>query len=867
MAVHNLPQHAAPFVGRSVEITEISDRLNDPACRLLTLVGPGGIGKTRLALEIAHRVTAHFADGIYFVPLQPLEDANTIVTAIIEALPLQLTDNDDPHKRLLDYLSRKNLLLVLDNFEHLLNGVDIMIDILNATSQVQLLITSRERLNLRAEHVWPMTGLDIPTDIDDAPNAYSAIQLFTERARRVQPHFSLETQKGNVIRICRLVEGLPLALELAAAWTRVLDCKAIADEVQRSIDILISNQRDLPERHQSIRAVFDHSWRLLTKEERAVLPRLAVFRGGFTLEAAQNVAGASLQILASLVDKSLVQLNSNGRYDLHELLRQYADEELEATGESKNTRDTQSAYYAAFINERVDDLKGRRQIEAVTEINADFENVRTVWVWAAGQRLENIIEQMVDGLWIYCKIRYREAGNITLFRYAEKHFAPNPGEAPRRLWGRLLIRSVVPKGAQRQIEIALDLARSFNDAAEIAFCLGRNGYAAYADREYDKAIKLFEQSLEIYQQLEDHYNTAAVLYDRYVYDHQAAWDYKKNYFDKMLHLRREIGDHWGMGWSLPLGAIHEGRLGNFAEAERLWRERIALGEEWGNVILVAQSQSFISHQVYFTQGNFSQARIAAEEAITLGAKLGETDAVGWGTATLGLLANMNEDYSEGKRLCEQSARVAEFADIEKLAAWGLAVASCGLGDYDAARAHLAIAFNFLTDILGIIGEIAILPAAAIICAHQGHPSYAVELLALALTHPVGATGWMKKWPLLDRLGSDLERTLGSEAFTAAWERGQQRNLSDVITELHEAYFSQSQPSYKHANQSPLDLLSARELEVLALIADGLTNREIADRLFIGVSTVKKHIQHIYTKLDTKNRTSAVLRARELQLLP
>ena len=337
MSLHNLPAQPTSFVGRQRELAELTALVADPTCRVLTLVGPGGIGKTRLAMEVASRMMTHFADGVYFVPLQPLRSADNLVTAIVDALPLQLSGNDDPRQRLLHYLNGKHLILILDNFEHLLDGVGLVTDIFAAASHVNLLVTSRERLNLQAEQVWPVHGLDVPKDAADTADTHSAVQLFMERARQVQPDFTLDDEQNAVIRICQLVEGLPLALEMAAGWVRAMSCAAIADMIQRNIDILTTEQRDLPERHQSMRAVFDHSWNLLTPEEQTVFPRLAVFRGGFSAEAAQEVTGASLQTLATLIDKSLVKLDASGRYDLHELVRQYASEQLDAAGETAAT--------------------------------------------------------------------------------------------------------------------------------------------------------------------------------------------------------------------------------------------------------------------------------------------------------------------------------------------------------------------------------------------------------------------------------------------------------------------------------------------------------------------------------------------------
>ena len=271
---------------------------------MLTLVGPGGIGKTRLAVEVASQHLDYFEDGVYFVPLQAFEKVETIETAILDALPTQVTNHDAPRRQLLDYLRDKHLLL--DNFEHLLDGVDILTDILAVAEQVKLLVTSRERLNLRAEQVWPLQGLDLPEDTPGSLKLSSAVELFVDRARRVQPDFLLEQQLDGIAAICRTVDGIPLALELAARWVHVMICETIAGQIKHNIDMLVSRQRDLPHRHQSIRAVFDQSWDLLSEAERAAFSRLSVFRGGFTAEAAQAVAGASLRTLASLIDKSLV---------------------------------------------------------------------------------------------------------------------------------------------------------------------------------------------------------------------------------------------------------------------------------------------------------------------------------------------------------------------------------------------------------------------------------------------------------------------------------------------------------------------------------------------------------------------------------
>ncbi|MBK8025071.1 MAG: hypothetical protein IPK19_27610 [Chloroflexi bacterium] len=739
-----------------------------------------------------------------------------------------------------------------------------MTDILAASTRVKLMVTSRQRLNLYAEQVWPLAGLELPEDVSDG-HTPSAVQLFDERARRSEPGFQLQKKLSAVVEICRAVDGIPLALELAASWVHILPVETIAAEIRRNLDILASRHRDLPARHQSMRAVFDHSWKLLGEDERAVFRALSVFRGGFTAEAAWLVAGASLHTLASLVDKSLLKLNADGRYDLHELLRQYGEEDLEVSGVASSVHEAHCATYAAFVFERVENLKGPRQLEAISEFNADFENVHAAWMWAADHQQETLIEQMIDGVWIYCVRQHRQEV-YSLCRYAEKKFAGKPGAAAERLWGRLLIRCANTVVLQK-LESALEIARRSNDLAELAFCLYRGSHTVYDNREYDRAVELADQSLALYLQLGDQWSAAELFLIRAVADNGSDWNTIRFYGEESLRLRRAIGDRIGIGWSLAHSALHAGRTGDFAEAERLWLERSAIGRETGNQALVVSGLAAISHRVYFFQGQFEQARAAAEEVIRLGIRIDLPASIGWSLATLGLIACMDEEYEESIRLYQAAAAADTFRGIKMLTAWGMAMVECGRGDYRAARTHLSEASKYLITILGPVGIIGGLPILAICAARQGHPERAVERLALAFTHPVGASGWMQKWPLLSRLLAELEETLGSEAFLEAWERGRQLSLDAVTAELEAQRFGGDDSAPRQANRSRAEPLSDRELEVLALVADGLTNREIADRLFIGVSTVKKHIQHIYAKLDAKTRTGAVMRARDLHLIP
>ncbi len=354
---HNLPTQPTSFIGRGPEVAKIIELLADPDCRLLTLVGTGGIGKTRLAIGAATKMVDAFAYGVYFVPLQSIQSTDFLISAVADAIKLPLSGQQDPQIQLFNHLDNKEMLLVLDNFEQLLDkgGAQLLVNILKAGSSVKLLVTSREVLNLQEEWLYPIHGLPVPDNVQTQnPEIYGAVQLFVERARQVQRDFSLADESEQVIRICQLVEGMPLAIELAASWTKVLSCANIAAEIQRNINFLSTSLRDVPERHRSMEAVCEQSWQLLPAEERRVFKRMSVFRGGFRREAAQAVAGASLSGLLRLVDKSLLRREASGRYAIHELLRQYAEEQLAQTSseEIANTRELHCTYYMAFLADR-----------------------------------------------------------------------------------------------------------------------------------------------------------------------------------------------------------------------------------------------------------------------------------------------------------------------------------------------------------------------------------------------------------------------------------------------------------------------------------------------------------------------------------
>src|SRR5947209_2107072 len=380
----NLPAPRTSFVGRASELDEIDRLLEDPDCRLLTLVGPGGAGKTRLALEAAARRIGRYPHGVHFVPLVSVASPELLAPAVAESIQFAV---DGAHsgfpaqEQLLDYLGERSTLLVLDNFEHLVDGTDLLGEIIERAPKVELLTTSRERLSLQSEWVIDVHGLGL---MDNGNGSSGALRLFTERATRIEPGFSLDDQRAEAHRICTMVEGLPLGIELAASWVSVLSCAEIAAEIEQNIDFLATSMRDVPERHRSLRAAFDQSWRLLSGAQQDVLARLSVFRGDFDRAAAAAIAGADVRLLSELVSKSLVRRSDFGRYELHELLRQYAAEKLavEIPDAVAAIRERHARHYLGMLDERREALVGKGVVPARDELRRELGNLRVAAEWA-----------------------------------------------------------------------------------------------------------------------------------------------------------------------------------------------------------------------------------------------------------------------------------------------------------------------------------------------------------------------------------------------------------------------------------------------------------------------------------------------------
>ena len=624
---HNLPKQISPFIGRESELAHLTKLLADADNRLVTLLGPGGTGKTRLVLEFARTQMPDFKNGVTFVPLAPLNSAKTILPAVVEAVGIQFVENMEPLAQLINYFQDKQTLLVLDNFEHLLDGAHLVGAILRAAPNIKVLATSREKLNLREEILFRIEGMDFPdgvkqTSLENAAQC-SAIRLFAQAAKRARPGFELETKDmGDIIRICQLVRGLPLGILLAAAWVEMFSPQEILQEVRRNLDFLESEMSDIPERHRSIRAVFDSSWHQLTESQRQVFMKLSLFRGGFRRESAQTIAGANLPTLIKLVSKSLLYRDpATGRYEIHELLRQYAAEKLDASGGLESIRHAYVAYFAKFMAGRLMDMFGPRQTIALNEIESEFENVRQAWRYAVEHKDYKVIDQAAESLFVFCDMRSREYEGVALFEFAREQLASSPGEELHPTWGRLLLpwydlmlqsngRFQNDQQIKSQTENILDAAQKQNDSLGRAYGLIMLGHFT----KPDEAIKLYEQALEIVPRLDDSFWVRIRIgfcYQKLGKHHQAIKAFRQSYTRGLANNESER-----MGWTLHNIGETEILLGNYDSALTHFQEAIPHFRQVGTLLGIISTKIKISF-IMLWNGNFAEAQALLEAVQTM----------------------------------------------------------------------------------------------------------------------------------------------------------------------------------------------------------------------------------------------------------
>lgn len=715
------PPIGATLIGREGELNVLRVIFVAEQARLVTLLGAGGMGKTQLALATAHLLAPTFAHGAAFVPLAPLLSAHQLPGAVAAALGLALQGARDTQEQLLAYLHDKELLLVLDNVEHLLgeeqgDATRWVRELLRLPS-LRLLITSRERLRLSGERVFELGGLTLP-QTTAAPEQSDAVLLFLERAAQVDASFVLNAgNQAAISHICRLVDGMPLAIELAATWVRMLSCAEIAEELQRSIDFLVLADRDMPQRHHSMRAVLDHSWALLTAEEQRVLAELSVFRGGWGRDAARTVAGVTLPVLAALIDKSLVQrtepASGQARYDLHELTRQYAAQQLAASAQERAVQERHAAFYARLVADDGLAGAGPRQMAVLAQIEQEFDNIRCAWSFVLETGLYGVALQMIQGVGeaLFWRSRYHEG--VALFQAAAQCLAtvhpPRSTDERSAADFTYLACQIETWVAEFYIQIGqLPQGEAlFDDLLARLERLATTGYPVLPGKlmllseyalylfvtvnNYEKALVLQQEAVQLARQLgNDHYLAKNLVRLSQIYHFTGNYGAAVALVEEAIAIGQRTGDQLVLIGALERLALVQTYQGRFDAAETHFRTALAAAEATRQPAKTSSVLTNLGVALAFS-GRFQAGHTAWTRALVLSQAVSDHNYIVHDTILLGFAALHLGHYAEASARSQEGIASAERLGYVRDGALGYVL----LGSAHLAQGRLAEAYATL----------------------------------------------------------------------------------------------------------------------------------------------------------------------------
>ncbi|MBI1299191.1 tetratricopeptide repeat protein [bacterium] len=739
----SLPPPLPHFVGRDEEMATLAAQLRDPNCRLVTVLGAGGMGKTRLVVETVRQLMARqpgqFLHGVYFVPLADVTDARRFVLLLAETLGLALSGPEEPLALVIDFLRDKEMLLVLDNFEQLLTEANVPAQILAEAPAVKLLVTSQEALHLHEEWIFDLFGLPTPNENEkeDAAASYGAVQLFLQIAQRLSPRYRPSAADvGAIAQICRLLEGMPLGIELAAAWIRQFPTLQIADEIRRGLDFLTTNVRNIPDRHRSLRAAFEYTWRLLPQASQSVFAQLAVFHGGFTAEAAAEIAGAKTQHLGLLVEKSLLRLEL-GRYTMHPMLSRFAAEKLtqDAAGEQAAS-ERHTVYYLDFLAAQ----ESGESPEQRRVIRGELANVRAAWLWAAARQDHAQILRAGVILHGFFSAQSWFRQGIDVFDDALNLWPHGAALSPvlatcrcellgRR--ARMQIQIGELERANQALDEALTYLHHVDDPVRQSTVLGYRAMSAYHGGDMPLAVELTHQSLA---------------------------------------LDEASGDQDGVAFAVNFLGIAHKSLGEYALATDYFNRAVALYDEMNDDLGTAMSLNNLGNLAQ-AQGDYATAH---EHYMTCSRLFREQDHIHGAATTLGNAGRLSRklgNLAEAESLLHESLMLKEEIHDNR----GVAVALLGLADVALAGEDSAKARSLLKRALTLAQEVgdvklmleAVAGYATLYLGEDDNPQLGACLLVFVLSQPALAH---EVRDTVETLRSDLDSAVWQEA--TVWAEGQ-----------------------------------------------------------------------------------------------
>jgi len=858
---NNLPVQWTPLIGREREVAAVQHLLQREDVRLVTLTGPGGTGKTRMALQVAAELIDLFPDGVYFVGLAPISDVVFVIPTIAQTLGLREVAGQPLLEHLKGELQQKHLLLVLDNFEQVVHAAPQLVDLLAACLTLKLLVTSREMLHVRAEHEFAVPPLALP-DLTHLPELaelshYPAVTLFIWRTQAARHDFQVTTANARAIaEICVRLDGLPLAIELAAARVKFLPPQALLARLGQRLAVLTGGAKDLPVRQQTLRNTIEWSYQLLDAQEQQLFRRLSVFVGGCILEAIEavcvaldsnNRAVSVLDGVASLIDKSLLQQTEQEgdepRLVMLETIREYGWEVLTASGEMGMTRQAYAEYYLKLAEETELELRGAQSILWLERLEREHDNLRAVMQWLlvqerAGQRKEMALRlgTALEKFW-YVRGPYSEGR-----AFLEQALAGSEGAAP----------SVRAK--------ALDVS------GKMVSILG----------DQDRAQVLHEESLVLSQALRDTAGIARSLQglgwvDRNRGDYTTA----RRLSAEALALWREVGDKEGVASTLRLlGLLHDIQ-GEPERARTLYEESLVLRRELGNKSGIADSLRVLAQGHFHSQGDPLAVRSLLEEGLALYREIGDKSGIGNCLGLSAQVALSQGDVATARRLAVESVALQretgdQLGMMESLSVLGEVEAS--QGNYETARSLYEESMAIVRK-TGDKGGIAFYQEEfARVIAVQGELTWAARLWGSAevLNEAIGAPRSPFDRISYERAVAAARAQLGEKAFAAAWAEGRTMTPEQaLVTQTPKVGLISGGPSSAPSTKVPTLYsggLSARELEVLRLLAQGVTDAQIAEQLVLSLHTIHAHLRTIYSKLGVTSRSAATRYAFEHQLV-